>query len=643
MFFCRCDLQSCRELLGILQKYEQASGQKINEQKSAITFSSKTSMETRERVKRELKITKEGCQGKYLGLPELFGRKKRDLFTSIVDRIKQRGLSWSSKLLSAAGKLVMLKSVLAAMPTYTMTCFKLPANLYKRIQSALTRFWWDSNPEKRKMSWISWKKLYKSLKDGGLGLRDITKFNDALLAKVSWRILTKPECLLSRVLLGKYYHTSSFLNCTVSSSSSHGWRSICCGRDLLRTNLGKIVGNGEHTSLWNDPWLSLTTPLSPMGPINIQDQKTLVSSLLSPITRDWDLNQIRSIILEHETDILKLKISKKGKLGKWMWLPNASGEYSTRSGYYTSCAEDELFNEPDPSLVGFKWKEEIWNLKSSPKMKILLWKATRNVLPVGENLKLRHINPLAISPFCGENESVSHMFFSCSSAANVWQLLPLQSQLFGNQISTFRQGLDVVKRLLCLPLTGLGKGPIFPWGIGSIWTARNNKIFKDKVVLPPEVALQSILRAKEWQSAQQNLVKRSYSRVSLPRAVFSPDLIFCNTDAAWIDSTVAGLRWIFSNQTKQLGFQASRYVSCVASPLMAESLVVLAALHHALEFGFVNLFLASDSTAVIKAIKAKSQSKELHGILHDVLISLLSLCLCLSMLFPETLIFTQMR
>jgi len=93
MFFCRCDPQSCRELLGILQKYEQASGQKINEQKSAITFSSKTSMETRERVKRELKITKEGGQGKYLGLPELFGRKKRDLFTSIVDRIKQRGLS----------------------------------------------------------------------------------------------------------------------------------------------------------------------------------------------------------------------------------------------------------------------------------------------------------------------------------------------------------------------------------------------------------------------------------------------------------------------------------------------------------------------------------------------------------------------
>lgn len=44
----------------------------------------------------------------------------------------------------------MLKSVLAAMPTYTMTCFKLPASMYKRIQSALTRYWWDGSQNNKK-------------------------------------------------------------------------------------------------------------------------------------------------------------------------------------------------------------------------------------------------------------------------------------------------------------------------------------------------------------------------------------------------------------------------------------------------------------------------------------------------------------
>lgn len=208
MFFCRSEPKSCQTLKSILSKYAEASGQQINYQKSAITFSSKTSSFTKERVKQALNIHKEGGQGKYLGLPELFGRKKKDLFSSIVDRIKQRALSWSSRLLSAAGKLIMLKSVLAAMPSYTMTCFKLPVSLCKRIQSALTRFWWDANPEKKKMCWTSWKKLARSLDEGGLGFRDIQMFNNALLAKVSWRILTTPTCLLSRVLLGKYSHST---------------------------------------------------------------------------------------------------------------------------------------------------------------------------------------------------------------------------------------------------------------------------------------------------------------------------------------------------------------------------------------------------------------------------------------------------
>ncbi|KAL9840592.1 hypothetical protein AtNW77_Chr2g0230401 [Arabidopsis thaliana] len=85
------------------------------------------------------------------------------------------------------------------------------------------------------MSWIAWSKLTKSKRDGGMGFRDIPNFNDALLAKVSWRILTKPSCMLAKILLGKYCKTTSFLDCKASNSASHGWRGICIGRDLLKT------------------------------------------------------------------------------------------------------------------------------------------------------------------------------------------------------------------------------------------------------------------------------------------------------------------------------------------------------------------------------------------------------------------------
>lgn len=68
-----------------------------NASKSTITFSTKTPTEERIRIKQALGIGKEGGVEKYLGLPELFGRKKRDLFSSIDNRIKQKAISWSTR------------------------------------------------------------------------------------------------------------------------------------------------------------------------------------------------------------------------------------------------------------------------------------------------------------------------------------------------------------------------------------------------------------------------------------------------------------------------------------------------------------------------------------------------------------------
>ena len=83
----------------------------------------------KENIKTELGIEKEEGAGKYLGVPEHFGRKKRDLFTAIVDRIRQRAVRYATRYLSPAGKMTLLKSVLEAIPNHTMQCFKLPQSL----------------------------------------------------------------------------------------------------------------------------------------------------------------------------------------------------------------------------------------------------------------------------------------------------------------------------------------------------------------------------------------------------------------------------------------------------------------------------------------------------------------------------------
>ena len=117
-----------------------------------------------------------------------------------------------------------------------------------------------------KEDWVSWKTMTKSFREGGLGFRDIQTFNSALLAKISWRLLNNPSFLLAKVLLGKYCTSSNFLDCIVPNSASHGWCSICFGRDLLKPKLGYLIDSGTSIPVWRSPWLSLTSPQAPMWP-----------------------------------------------------------------------------------------------------------------------------------------------------------------------------------------------------------------------------------------------------------------------------------------------------------------------------------------------------------------------------------------
>ena len=139
--------------------------------------------------------------------------------------------------------------------------------------------------------------MTKTKRDGGLGFKDITSFNDALLAKVSWRILTKPSCLLAKILMGKYCRDAGFLDCPVSNSASHGWRGICIGRDLLKSQLGRAIGSGLTTQVWTEPWLSLSAPLSPIGPPREENQDLKVSDLIIPISKTWDRAKLQKHLL----------------------------------------------------------------------------------------------------------------------------------------------------------------------------------------------------------------------------------------------------------------------------------------------------------------------------------------------------------
>ena len=132
--------QECGNILKILLEYEAVSGQKINREKTSLFFSKSKDEETRQEIKRVLGVQEIKFYEKYLGLPSLVGRGKKASFSYIKERVWRKLQGWEGKLLSQAGREVLIKAIVQAIPTYTMGCFKIPLGLCHDIDAMVKKF-----------------------------------------------------------------------------------------------------------------------------------------------------------------------------------------------------------------------------------------------------------------------------------------------------------------------------------------------------------------------------------------------------------------------------------------------------------------------------------------------------------------------
>ena len=69
------------------------------------------------------------------------GKNKRSTFNDIKE-LSKKLFGWKEKMLSKAGKEVLIKAMALAIPTYTMSCFKLPDTLCDELTAMIRKFWW---------------------------------------------------------------------------------------------------------------------------------------------------------------------------------------------------------------------------------------------------------------------------------------------------------------------------------------------------------------------------------------------------------------------------------------------------------------------------------------------------------------------
>ncbi|XP_031090962.1 uncharacterized protein LOC115995954 [Ipomoea triloba] len=342
LLFFKATSAQAQKIKDYLEEYSAASGQAINYTKSSLMFSTNTPEELRLSVATCVGVPESTDFGRYLGLPSVLGKNKTAIFRYLEQRIQERIGSWQHKFISRAGREVLIKSIAQALPIFTMFVFLLPNQLCDSIEKLLNRYWWSSGGERQKgIHWLSWARLSKPKKYGGMGFKRIHEFNIALLAKQGWRLLIKPDSLVGKLLKARYFPRCGFLEAQLGCNPSYIWRSILAGQQVLKQGVARTIGDGVDTNIWGWPWLADTRDPN----LQTQCAEYLIDAKVSGLmdaNGQWDVEVLEDLFTD--TDVKKILATPTSCNYKdsWRWQGDIRGLYSVKHGYHLLTANSML-------------------------------------------------------------------------------------------------------------------------------------------------------------------------------------------------------------------------------------------------------------------------------------------------------------
>ena len=489
ILFCEANEEAVKNLKHILNNFGKASGLKINLTKSYCTMIGDEDNHTTDLLMNTFGCKKQSLPWNYLGLPLCKGKPSRACWEELLKKFDKRLAKWKSGLLSAGGRLVMIKATLSALPLHFMAVFKIPTWVINKIDRIRRNFLWFGGNKGKGFVPVAWRKVTSSKEEGGLGIRDLEMLNDAMLCKQWWKLINGFAPVWGDLVFNNYYRRRKIC------SEAHGriercsffWNSVLKMKGIFNSFAQWLPGDGNRILFWHCDWgsgiLKHIFPSAFRAATNKEDTLKDATHELHDRSRAWNLSFNWEIIgddtlkeiYEMSTKILPPMFSTEGPEGdKVTWKIQDNGQFNVNGLYICLNMRG----------IAHKQSKKIGTMKLiPPKVKFFLWLLSLNRLPTRDNLIARLMRVDEQCVLCGNPESAEHLFTGCIPAVLIWY------NCFTTPIPLNLEEAWAIKR------------EEFSWWVAFcwiIWNARNKLIF-DKI----SPCLQQLVRdikflAEDW-------------------------------------------------------------------------------------------------------------------------------------------------
>ncbi|KAF3776428.1 retrotransposable element ORF2 protein [Nymphaea thermarum] len=207
IIFSKGDHHSYNEVMHALDALKLSSGLCVNPHKSHAIFLGE------QRTPLSFIINSDWRQGSlplpYLGTPLFAGNMQDNLCASLVLKVEKKLSLWSSKLLSYAGRLCLIRYVLFSLVGYWCTVFMLPKTIQHKLEATMANFLWGSLEARKGVHLVAWKTICRPVLEEGVGLKRLDDWNKACIGRIMLRIC-RDDAPWANFIKKKYLSFHSF-------------------------------------------------------------------------------------------------------------------------------------------------------------------------------------------------------------------------------------------------------------------------------------------------------------------------------------------------------------------------------------------------------------------------------------------------